>query len=148
MASPFVLLALLQLADVTPPKAPRVSSADDCAIMVLAGKEKLGWGNERPRMPFSANTTWPDGSPAYVVNCKWEDYGIVPPERQELTPERPQPMTSNASITSPVYSPNGLQAAAAVVITEIAGGRFAMEQWSCNFFRENDRWNLSGCKQL
>jgi hypothetical protein len=69
MPSPLVLLALFQVADVTLPTGPRLSSAQDCEIMAMAGKEVLGWGSERPKYAYSRNTNGAKGALLYVANC-------------------------------------------------------------------------------
>lgn len=169
---PIVLAALLQIADAAP--VTRVSTSDDCEIMVLAGKEVLGWGAERPKYSFSADTTTSDGKPAFVFNCVLQDFGIIPPamlggRSRPLTmldvlpsPDggagrlatriRPRPPMSipgwDSTIAPPVYHIAGLHASTSVNLVEhgTPGRGGTLHSWHCNFYRYFGRWYLEACK--
>jgi hypothetical protein len=153
---PIVLAALLQIADAAPPPVRR-SSADDCAIMVLAGKEKLGWGSDLSSYSFAGNRYAPDGSPTYVVDCAWRDFGIVPPE-QSLGNGRgrasSRPLLTNPNWTSTIFPPrydeSGMKASATVGTSKWQGEvrGLATQSWTCNFAHTNGLWTLSGCKEI
>ncbi len=169
MPAPWVLVALLQIAGVVPPSGHRVSSADDCAIMVLAGKEKLGWGSALPSHSFAGNRFAGDGSLTYFVDCDWKALGIVAPQqslgndrvrqpaevfRNSNTLNRMSPRTLmvnpnwSSTISPPEYDSSGMRASTNVSTSRVSSaGRLATQAWTCNFSRDSGRWLLDACTQ-
>ncbi len=138
------------------------SSADDCAIFVLAGRELLGWGEEKPKFSLNGGFANQAGRQAYVLDCPWRELGVVPPDIRLGVP-RPQdtrePLLSrmdrtynrglgggtSATMSRPKYDPAGLIAGNTVYLWKGGGATPEAAIWECGYVKYAGKWMVSKC---
>jgi hypothetical protein len=133
---------------------------DDCAIIVLAGKELLGWGTETPK--YSLGAAHRDGEEKVdFLDCPWKSFGIVPPQINRGFVVEPLPQLSRfrplhppsmpgvySDMTRPEYDFAGLNAGNYVHVVNSNKNTPDLAAWACSYFKYGGKWNLSACKPM
>ncbi len=88
---------------------------DTCQIVVLLGRELLGWGTAPPDISQFAIFYRPDGD-GYADQCPWAEMGI-----EALPPGQPD-MDNMRYFTEPRYAEDGLAAEVAFITKLVARG--------------------------
>ncbi len=138
------------------------SSADDCAIFVLAGKKLLAWGEEYPKYSLGVLGYSQNGRQMYVLDCPWKELGVVAPEiranddrvYRDNRLSRVVPLSSRSltnlrsTMTRPRYGTPGVTATNYVEIGKSGGTPVEIAAWQCSYAKFAETWNLLSCEPV
>jgi len=125
------------------PEPVERASADDCAIIIEVGKNKMNWGAAPPDYAYYREFDR-DGGGTYLEDCSWRQFGVAEP----LT--RAQQPVKAFSITRPRYTGASATVDLQIFISgQIVAGKRTPPFISveiCDLEKHGDRWQFRKCK--
>jgi hypothetical protein len=119
------------------------ASADDCAIFVAVGKNRMNWGTAPPNYAYYREFDR-DGGGTYLEDCSWKQLGVAEPLTEAQQPEK------GFSITRPRYTGASATVELQIFISEqiVDGKRIPpfISVETCSLEKQGDRWQFRECK--
>lgn len=119
------------------------ASADDCAIIVAVGRNRMNWGTAAPDYAYYREFDR-DGGGTYLEDCSWKQLGVAKPLTKVQQPEK------GFSITRPRYAGASATVELQIFISEqIVDGKRTppfISVETCSLERQGDRWQFRECK--
>jgi hypothetical protein len=118
------------------------ASADDCAIIVAVGKNRMNWGAAPPNYAYYREFD-SDGGGTYLEDCSWQQLGVAEPLTKVQQPEK------GFSITRPRYTGASATVELQIFISEqIVDGKRTppfISVETCSLERQGGRWQFREC---